>query len=169
MLLKTSLLKNVSQNRFLSNQNRYVTANEKNRLINRWLVHRIRNYTANYAQILEDAPSKSNFMMKKDNVFVVCFRFSKFFHLTKLFKLLEFFRFNCFNLRKGNTNVHVHDYKFFKKILLPLVTFILMRQICFSQKLSISKPLHCVATMRYGKQITPTKVTHGKYLSHFCS
>ena len=120
MLLKTSLLKNVSQNRFLSNQNRYVTANEKNRLINRWLVQRIRNYAANYAQILEDAPSKSNFKMKKDNVFVVCFRFSKFFHLTKLFKLLEFFRFNCFNLRKGNTNVHVHDYKFLKKNLATL-------------------------------------------------
>ena len=54
-------------------------------------------------------------MMKKDNVFVVCFRFSKFFHLTKLFKLLEFFKFNCFNLRKGNTNLHVHDFTFSKK------------------------------------------------------
>ena len=101
-------------------------------------------------------------MMKKDNVFVVCFRFSKFFHLTKLFKLLEFFKFNCFNLRKGNSNLHVHDFTFSKKtkILLPSVTFILVTQICFSEKLSISKPQHCVATFRYGKQITPTKGTH---------
>ena len=111
---------------------------------------------------MEDASSKSTFMMKKDSVFVVCFRFSKFFHLTKLFKLLEFFKFSCFNLAKGNTNLHVHDFTFSKKkkLLLPLVTFILMRQICFSEKLSISKSQHCAATLRYGKQITLTKGTH---------
>ena len=80
--------------------------------MSRQLVQRIPTYAANYTQILEDASSKSNFMMKKDNVFVVCFRFSKFFHLTELFKLLEFFKFNGFNLRKENTNLHVHDFIF---------------------------------------------------------
>ena len=76
------------------------------------------------------------------------------------------------NLRKGNTNLHVHDFTFSKKKknLLPLVTLSLMRQICFSGKFSISKPQHCVATLRYDKQITPTKGTHHrKYLSHFRS
>ena len=41
--------------------------------------------------------------------------FFKFFHLTKLFKILEFFKFNCFNLRKGNTNLHAHGFTFSKK------------------------------------------------------
>ena len=52
---------------------------------------------------------------KKNSIFVVCFRFSKFFHLTKLFKLLNFFKFNCFNLRKRNTNLYVPDFSSSKK------------------------------------------------------
>ena len=115
MLLQTSVLKNVSQNHFLSTQNRYVTANEKKILKKRQLVQRVPTYAANYALIFEDASSKLNFMKKKNNVFVVCFRFSKFFHLTKLFKLLQFFKFNCFNLRKGNSTLYVHDFTFSKK------------------------------------------------------
>ena len=54
---------------------------------------------------------------KKNNIFVVCFRFSKFFHLTELLKLPEFFKFNCFNLRNGNTNLYVHDFTSSKKII----------------------------------------------------
>ena len=59
--------------------------------------------------------SRALWRKKNNNIFVVCFRFSKFFHLTKLFKLLEFFKFNCFNLRKGNTNLYVHDFTSSKK------------------------------------------------------
>ena len=109
---------------------------------------------------------------RKKRCLCCLFQIFEFFHLTKLFKLLQFFKFNCFNLRKGNSALYVHDFTFSKKkkILQPIVTFILMRRICFSETLSISKPQHCVATLRYGKQITPTEGTyHKKYLSHFCN
>ena len=124
-------------------------------------------YAANYALVLEDASSKSNFLMKENNVFV-CLRFYKFFHLTKLFKLLEFFKFDCFNLRKRNTNLYVHDFDFStKKILQPLITFILMRH-AFLKNYQSPNPTLC-SNFETRKQINPTKGTCRKYLSHFCS
>ena len=132
----------------------------------------MRTYAADYALILEDASPKPNFMMKKI-VFVICFRFSKFFHLTKLFKLLEFFKFNCFNLRKVNTNLYVQDFRFSKNQKENLATLSYLHfdetDMLFSKIINFQTQ-YLVATLTYGKQITPSKgAHHRKYLSHFCS
>ena len=75
-----------------------------------------------------------------------------------MFKLLELFKFNCFTLNgtliyKSAAGVHEFTFSRKKKILQPLITFMLIRQIYFSEKLSIFKHQHCVATLRYGKQL----------------